>query len=69
MLVTHNPSDTHELQTHGASRDRDAFIRGVIGEATYKLSLEMLGLRGQDVKAEISLAKMEMRPSIRAHCS
>ena len=69
MLVQCNPSDVHELRTAGFARNRDAFIRGVIGEATYRMSLQWLGLRGQDVTAEVNLAKMEMRPSIRARCS
>lgn len=42
------------------SRIRAAFIAGSIGEKTFEISLEILGLRGQDVQAEISLAKMEI---------
>lgn len=61
MLKSHNPADTHELLTHGAARDRDAFVRGVIGEVTYRVTLEILGLRGQDVTAEIALALHDRR--------
>lgn len=58
-----NPSEPFDRELHDAklSRYRDLFIAGSIGEATYRVSLEILGLRGQDVTAEINLAKMEMR--------
>lgn len=56
-----NPSEPFDRELHDAklSRFRDLFIAGRIGEATYRLSLEILGLRGQDLTAEINLAKME----------
>lgn len=59
----------HDARTAGFARNRDAFIRGVIGERTFEACLLNMGLRGQDVTAEIGLAKMEMRPPIRARCS
>lgn len=40
-------------------RLREAFIQRQIGEATFRVSLEILGLRGQALLAEIQLAKME----------
>lgn len=58
-----NPSEPFDRELHDAklSRYRDLFIAGSIGEATYRVSLELLGLRGQDVTAEVNLAKMEKR--------
>jgi len=38
------------------------FITDGIGEATYRASLLILGLRGQDIDAEVALAKMEKKP-------
>ncbi len=60
------------MPTIAEPRDRDVlyakqssvrywFIMGSIGEATYRASLHILGLRGQDVDAEVALAKMEKR--------
>lgn len=40
-------------------RIRAAFISGAIGEATFRVSLEILGVRGQDLTAEIAHAKRE----------
>ena len=37
------------------------FILGHIGEATFRASLHILGLRGQDIDAEVALAKMERK--------
>lgn len=49
-----------ELNQWTYNRVRAAFIRGAIGEKTFEVSLVHLGLRGQEVQAEINLAKMEM---------
>lgn len=42
-------------------RVRAAFIGEVIGEKTFEISLQKLGLCPQDISAEIALAKMEMK--------
>lgn len=41
------------------ARLRAQFWRGAIGEPTLRMSLNYLGLRGQEVQAEINLAKLE----------
>lgn len=43
------------------NRCRAAFQAGQIGEATFRVSLSILGLRGQDIDAEIAIARMESR--------
>ncbi len=58
-ICTHNPQDTHEIASSTHERNRDAFIRGVLGEATYRACLINAGLRGQDITAEINLALMD----------
>ena len=58
-MPTHNPSDHAELVGHRAARDRALFIRGVLGESTYRACLINLGLRGQDISSEVELAKLE----------
>jgi len=53
-----------DLRTASFARAREAFIKGTIGQVTFAVSLEIMGLRGQDVTAEIQLAMMERkRPS------
>lgn len=48
------------------SRIRQYFIQGLIGEATFEVSLRILGLRNQqEISAEISLAKTERRSEAR----
>lgn len=51
----------HDIRSAKASSVRYWFIVGSIGEATYRASLLILGLRGQDIDAEVGLAKMEMK--------
>ncbi len=51
----------HDLRNARASSVRYWFITGALGEATYRASLLILGLRGQDIDAEVALAKMEMK--------
>lgn len=41
------------------ARLRAQFWRGAIGEATLRMGLVFIGLRGQAVQAEINLAKLE----------
>lgn len=50
-----------ELNAWKFERVRSAFIAGTIGEATYQVSLEILGIRGQDASTEIWLAKQEIK--------
>lgn len=57
-MTVAEPKDP-ELYAAKLSRFRELFLAGNIGEATYRVSLEILGLRGQDLTAEINLAKME----------
>ena len=52
----------HDLRSARASSVRYWFISGAIGEATFRASLHILGLRGQDVDSEVALAKMEKKP-------
>lgn len=51
----------HDLRSHKQSSMRYWFVVGSIGEATFRASLHILGLRGQDVESEVALAKMEKR--------
>lgn len=41
------------------ARLRVQFWRGAIGEPTLRMGLEFIGLRGQEVQAEINLAKLD----------
>ncbi len=50
----------HDIRSAKASSIRYWFINGALGEATYRASLAILSLRGQDIDAEVALAKMEM---------
>ena len=59
MIITHNPSDAHEIASSTHERNRAAFIRGVLGEQTYRACLINAGLRGQDITAEVNLALMD----------
>lgn len=43
------------------TRCRLAFQRGQIGEATFRVSLSILGLRKQEIDAEVALATMEIK--------
>lgn len=43
-------------------RLREQYWRGAIGEPTLRTSLQIMGLRGQDIDAEVALAKMD-RPA------
>ncbi len=52
----------HDLLSARYTALRQWFILGSIGEATFRASLHILGLRGQDIDAEVGLAKMERRP-------
>lgn len=58
-MPTKAEPDCPDLLHAKASSIRCAFIHGLIGEATYRASLAILGLRGQDIDAEVALAKME----------
>jgi len=51
----------HDLRNAKASSVRYWFVSGAIGEATFRASLHILGLRGQDVDSEVALAKMERK--------
>lgn len=58
-----------EGQAWTYARCRLAFQRGQIGEATFRVSLLGLGLSEQDARAEIALARMEVRENPRiARC-
>jgi hypothetical protein len=52
---------TLERDQWAYARVRKAFIAEVIGEKTFEISLQQLGLCRQDIDAEIALAKMEMK--------
>lgn len=54
-------NDTHEREAWTYSRCRAAYISGSIGEHTFRVSLSILGLRGQDIETEINVAKAERR--------
>jgi hypothetical protein len=54
-------NDYLDLRTARFTRIRQAFIEGLIGEATYRVSLGILGLRAGDIDDEIALAKQEQR--------
>ncbi len=54
-------NDYLDLRNAKASSVRYWFIVGAIGEATFRASLSILGLRGQDIDAEVALTKMERR--------
>lgn len=56
----------HDLRNYKYNSLRQWFIVGTIGEATFRASLQILGLRGQDIDAEINLAKMEMKPNVKS---
>jgi hypothetical protein len=43
------------------NRVRAAFVQGILGPAAFRVSLHHLGLRGQDLDAEIALAMMERK--------
>lgn len=49
-----------EGQAWTFTRCRTAFQAGQIGEATFRVSLSILGLRKQEIDAEVALARMEM---------
>jgi hypothetical protein len=55
----------HDIRNAKASNVRYWFIMGHIGEATFRASLHILGLRGQDVDSEVALAKLEKRTEAR----
>ncbi len=47
---------------HERKMQRDAeWLRGVIGDATYKLSLQILGYLPNDAKTELNLLAMDGR--------
>ncbi len=52
-------NDYLDLRTARFTRIRQAYIAGLIGEATFRVSLTILGLRGGDIEAEIQSAKEE----------
>lgn len=54
-------NDVIEINEWTYQRVRAAFARGAIGEKTFEVSLNHLGIRGQDAAAEIAQAKREMR--------
>ena len=58
MPTVAEPRDP-ELFAARASQYRGWFLAGRIGEETYRASLRILGLRDQDLSAEVNLAKME----------
>lgn len=64
MPTISEPKDLDLLNAQW-SQYREWFITGKIGEATYRASLHILGLRDQDLNSEINLAIMEMPPHIR----
>lgn len=49
------------------NRVREAFKAGTIGEATFRVSLDILGVRGQAASTEIWLAKQEMKGTRHEH--
>lgn len=58
------PTQSNDLIDRSAwtySRCRAAFLAGQIGEHTFRVSLSILGLRGQDIETEINCAKGERR--------
>ena len=61
MPTISEPKDRNILYAKHASV-RYWFIEGSLGEATFRASLHILGLRGQDIDAEVALAKMERKP-------
>jgi hypothetical protein len=60
MPTISEPRDP-ELFNAKQSSVRYWFIVGSIGEATFRASLHILGLRGQDIDSEVALAKMEKK--------
>lgn len=50
-----------EGQAWTYTRCREAFKAGQIGEATFRVSLSILGLQKQDIDAEVYHAKQESR--------
>ncbi len=56
----------HDLRNSDYNKYRQWFILGSIGEATFRASLHILGLRGQDIDAEVGLANMEHKPYAKA---
>lgn len=52
-------NDYLDLRYAKATRIRSAFQSAQIGEATYRTSLSILGLRGGDIDNEVNSAKQE----------
>lgn len=52
-------NDYLDLRSAKSTKVREWFIADLIGEATYRTSLSILGLRGGDLEAEINHAKQE----------
>jgi len=60
MPTISEPRDPDILSARYSSL-RYWYISGSLGEPTFRASLAILGLRGQDIDAEVALAKMEKK--------
>ena len=64
-MIRHYSEPATEVRNQSFETLRAHFIAGRIGEATFAVSMRILGITSRDVDSEINLAKME-RPRSRA---